>query len=49
MNPQSPEYNVQLTYLQTLVSLPWGDYTKDDLNLNRAQKMLDKDHYGMER
>lgn len=49
LNPQSPEYNVQLTYLQTLVSLPWGDYTKDDLNLNRAQKMLDKDHYGMEK
>ena len=40
---------MQLTYLQTLVSLPWGDYTKDDLNLNRAQKMLDKDHYGMEK
>ena len=49
LNPQSPEYNVQLTYLQTLVSLPWGYYTKDDLNLNRAQKMLDKDHYGMEK
>ena len=49
LSQQSPEYNVQLTYLQTLVSLPWGEYTKDDLNLNRAQKMLDKDHYGMEK
>ena len=49
LNPQSPEYNVQLTYLQTLVNLPWGEYTKDDLDLKRAQKILDKDHYGMEK
>lgn len=49
LNPQSPEYNVQLTYLQTLVSLPWNKYTKDDLSLNRAQKILDHDHYGMEK
>lgn len=49
LNPQSPEYNVQLTYLQTFVSLPWGKYTEDDLNLDRAKKVLDKDHYGMEK
>ena len=49
LNPQSPEFNVQLTYLQTLVNLPWGEYTEDDLNLKRAQKILDKDHYGMEK
>lgn len=49
LNPQSPEYNIQLTYLQTLVSLPWNEYTTDDLNLSRAQKLLDKDHYGMEK
>ena len=49
LNPQSPEFNVQLTYLQTLVSLPWGEYTEDDLNLKRAQKILDHDHYGMEK
>jgi ATP-dependent Lon protease len=48
-NPQSPEFNVQLNYLQTLVGLPWGEYTKDDLNLKRAQRILDKDHYGMEK
>ena len=48
-NPQSPEYNVQLNYLQTVVGLPWGEYTKDDLNLKRAQRILDKDHYGMEK
>ncbi|WP_197020355.1 endopeptidase La [Prevotella sp. P6B1] len=49
LNPQSPEYNVQLTYLQTLVNLPWGEYTEDDLDLKRAQKILDKEHYGMEK
>ncbi len=49
LNPQSPEYNVQLTYLQTIVSLPWGEYTCDDINLGRARKILDADHYGMEK
>ena len=49
LNPQSPEFNVQLTYLQTLVALPWGEYTEDDLDLKRAQKILDHDHYGMEK
>ena len=48
LNPQGPEYSVQLSYLQTLVGLPWGEYTEDDLNLKRAQKILDEDHYGME-
>ena len=49
LQPQSPDFNVQLNYLQTFVSLPWGYYTKDDLNLQRAQKILDHDHYGMEK
>ncbi|MBQ8095970.1 MAG: endopeptidase La [Prevotella sp.] len=49
LQPQSPDFNVQLSYLQTFVSLPWGEYTKDDLNLQRAQKILDHDHYGMEK
>ena len=49
LSPQSPEFNVQLTYLQTLVGLPWGEYTRDDLNLKRAQRILDKEHYGMEK
>ena len=49
LNPQSPEFNVQLNYLQTLVSLPWEEDTKDDLDLKRAQKILDEDHYGMEK
>ena len=49
LNPQSPDFNVQLTYLQTMVDLPWGEFTNDDLNLKRAQKILDRDHYGMEK
>ena len=49
LNPQSPDFNVQLNYLQTLVNLPWNEFTEDDLDLKRAQKILDKDHYGMEK
>lgn len=49
INPQSPDYSTQLTYLETLVAMPWGEYTKDNLDLRRAQKVLDRDHYGMER
>lgn len=49
MSPQGPDYQVTLNYLQTLVDLPWGEYTKDNLNLNNAEKVLNKDHYGMEK
>lgn len=49
LNPQGPEYSVQVNYLQTMVSLPWNEYTKDDLNIGRAKKVLDSDHYGMEK
>lgn len=49
LNPQGPEYSVQLNYLQTMVGLPWNEYTHDDLDLKRAQRVLDKDHYGMEK
>ena len=49
LNPQSPEYSVQLNYLQTMVGLPWNEYTQDNLDLKRAQNILDRDHYGMEK
>ncbi len=49
LNPQGPEYSIQYTYLQTLVGLPWDECTQDDLDINRAKKILDKDHYGMEK
>ena len=48
-NPQSPDYNVQLNYLETLLSLPWNEYTTDNLNLSHAEKVLNKDHYGLEK
>ena len=49
LNPQSLDYSVQVNYLQTMVNLPWNEYTKDDLDLKRAKRILDKDHYGMEK
>ena len=48
-HPQSPDYSVQLNYLQTMLSLPWGIYTTDNLNLKNAEKTLNKDHYGLEK
>lgn len=49
VSPQSPDYQVSLNYLQTLLDLPWNEYTKDNLNLANAEKVLNKDHYGMEK
>lgn len=49
INPQSPDYNVQLTYLQTLLALPWDVYTDDVINISNAEKVLNKDHYGLEK
>ena len=49
INPQSPDYNVQLTYLQTLLALPWDVYTTDVINIQNAEKVLNKDHYGLEK
>lgn len=48
-NSQSPEYSMQVNYLQTMIALPWNEYTKDNLDLKRAQRILDRDHYGMEK
>ena len=49
LNPATGEYSVQLNYLQTLLDLPWNTYTKDNFNLKRAKKILEKDHYGLEK
>ncbi|MEY3198335.1 MAG: hypothetical protein RJA13_293 [Bacteroidota bacterium] len=49
MNPQGAEYNVQLNYLDLILDLPWGEYSKDNLDLNRAKKILERDHYGLEK
>ena len=49
INPQSPDYHVQLNYLQLFVSLPWGECTVDNLDMNNARKVLDHDHYGLDK
>ncbi len=49
INPQSPDYHVQLNYLQMFVSLPWGEYTSDNLDMTNARKVLDRDHYGLDK
>ncbi|MDD5694733.1 MAG: endopeptidase La, partial [Bacteroidales bacterium] len=49
MNPAAMEYSLQINYLDLLVSLPWGEYSHDNFDLLRAQKILDDDHYGLEK
>lgn len=49
MNHQAAEFSIQLNYLETLIELPWNEYTKDNLDLLNAEKVLDQDHYGMEK
>ena len=48
-HPQSPDFSVQLNYLQTMLNLPWGVFTNDNLNLKNAEKILNKDHYGLDK
>ncbi|MGN7989883.1 endopeptidase La [Pedobacter sp. 22226] len=49
MNPAAPDYSVQLNYLELLLDLPWSEFTKDNFDLKRAQRILDKDHFGLEK
>jgi len=49
LHPHSPDYSTQMSYIQVLISLPWNSYTKDNFNLNRAKKILDKEHFGLEK
>jgi len=49
MNPQVAEYSVQMNYLEMMVDLPWNEYTKDQYELNKIRKVLDKDHHGLEK
>ena len=49
MNPAAPDYSVQINYLELLLDLPWNDFTKDNFDLKRAQRVLDKDHFGLEK
>ena len=47
--PQSPDYSVQLNYLNLMLDLPWNEFSKDNLDLAHARKVLDRDHYGLEK
>lgn len=49
MNPQVAEFSVQSNYLELLLELPWGEYTKDNFNLKKVKQVLDKDHFGLEK
>ncbi len=49
MNPAAMEYTVHMNYLETMVELPWNDYTPDNFDLKKAQRILDRDHYGLEK
>ena len=48
MNPQAPDFGIQRNYLELFLDLPWNEYSKDNFDLKRAQKILDKDHFGLE-
>lgn len=48
-NSMSPDYSVQLNYLELLVDLPWNEFSKDNFDLDKARKTLDRDHYGLEK
>ena len=48
-NPSSPDYSIQYNYIQFMLDLPWGEMSEDNLDLKHAQKVLDEDHYGLDR
>jgi len=48
-NPMAADYSVQINYLELLLELPWNEFTKDNFDLKRAQKILDKDHFGLDK
>ncbi|MBQ6879588.1 MAG: endopeptidase La [Bacteroidales bacterium] len=48
-NPSSPDYSIQYNYIQFMLDLPWGEMSEDNLDLKNAQKVLDEDHYGLEK
>ncbi|MGF1583989.1 MAG: endopeptidase La [Bacteroidales bacterium] len=48
LNPASGEYSVQVNYVHMMLELPWGEFTRDNFDLNRARKILDRDHFGLD-
>lgn len=49
LQPQTPDYSVQYNYLETLLDLPWNEYTEDNFDIPNAEKQLDKDHFGLDK
>jgi len=49
LNPQNPDYSVELNYLQTLTNLPWGKQTEDKISIPNAERVLNREHYGLEK
>lgn len=49
LNPQNPDYSVELNYLQTLTNLPWGKQTEDKISIPNAERILNREHYGLEK
>ena len=49
LNPQSPDFSIQMQYLRTIVELPWGVYSQDNFDLKGAKETLDREHYGLDR
>ncbi len=48
MNPQAPDFGIQRNYLELFLELPWNEFSKDNFDLKRAQKILDRDHFGLD-
>lgn len=49
LHPQSPDYSIQSQYVQNIVNLPWNEYSKDNFSLHNAERVLNRDHYGLEK
>lgn len=49
LQPQTPDYSVQYNYLETLLDLPWNEYTEDNFDIPNAEKQLNKDHFGLDK
>src|SRR5690606_11599181 len=49
LNPMAPDYSIYLNYLQLLLDLPWNEFTHDNFDLKKARKILDRDHYGLDK
>ncbi|MDR3251199.1 MAG: endopeptidase La [Tannerella sp.] len=49
LSPQLPDYSLQIQYIQTIIDLPWNEFSKSNINLKRAERILNRDHYGMDK